>query len=102
MQAILYPPDGTPQAFSTIGLLLPDSVSGYAQPTPAVATILGCQAEQVDVLAVGLGYVVWTVFDFEEGPANLMAMKEVSRLTGIVFESEDEATELRGPVLVVQ
>lgn len=56
----------------------------------------------VDVLAVGADYVVWTVFDFEQGPANLAAMEEVSQLTGIAFAPQDEATEIRGPVLVLR
>jgi hypothetical protein len=102
MQATLYLPGQAPQTVPTTGLTLPDPSSGYAHPTPAVATLLGCRAEALDVLAAGSDYVVWTVFDFEEGPANLAAMAEVSRLTGTVFEPEDEATELRGPVLVLR
>ncbi|RZJ57967.1 MAG: hypothetical protein EOO55_02135 [Hymenobacter sp.] len=101
MQATLYLPGQAPQLVSTTGLTLPDPNSGYAYPTQAVATLLECRVEALDVLATGLAYVVWTVFDFEEGPANLAAMAEVGRLTGMAFEPEDETAELRGPVLVL-
>ena len=101
MQATLYLPGLAPQTVSIAGLSLPDPANHYAYPTPAVAALLNCRPEALDVLAVGKDYVVWTVFDFEAGPANLAAMVEVGRLTGTALELEDEAMELRGPVLVL-
>lgn len=102
MQATLYLPGQAPKLVPTTDLTLPDPASGFAYPTPVVAALLGCRTEALDVLAAARDYVVWTVFDFEEGPANLAAMEEVSRLTGMAFAPEDDATELRGPVLVLR
>lgn len=101
MRATLYLPGQVPQVVSATSLRLPDPTSANAYATPAVASLLKCREEALDVLATGPDYVVWMVFDYEEGPANLAAMEEVSRLTGTAFEPGDDSTELRGPVLVL-
>jgi hypothetical protein len=43
----------------------PEIVNGFANVPDQVPTLLGCLPGLVDVLAIGPGYVVYSVFDSE-------------------------------------
>lgn len=99
MTAQLYTPGQLPRLVSSAGFTIPDA-SGFAQVPLEAASMLGCALGLVDVLALGDGYVVYTVFDSEED-FNPKAMHVVAQLTGFSFNIEEEDELLCGPVLVV-
>ncbi len=100
MTATLYIPHQLPQVVSIEGLSLPDPATGFARVPERVPVLLDCAPELVDVLASGLGYVAYSVFDCE-GPMNEAAMAAVSEVSGVAFDAEDDNIALCGPVLVV-
>lgn len=101
MKATLYLPSQPPRAISTEGLSLPDPATGFAKVPEQAATLLGCALTLVDVLACGLEYAAYSVFDCE-GELNIAAMDAVAELTGLEIDLSDEDTVLHGPVLVVE
>ena len=100
MQATLYLPKQSPKIISAQGLVLPHAVTGLVGLPTAVSTLLDCAPSQVDVLASGPDYVVYSVFDCEED-VNVTSMEAVAAVSGVDFELDDEDAVLRGPVLVV-
>lgn len=100
MTAILYLPHQLPQEVSTEGLVMPDSATKFAKVPEQVAVLMNCALGLVDVLATGPGYVAYSIFDCE-GPVNLPAMTAVSKVSGTVFDPEDEFATLCGAVLLV-
>ena len=101
MNATLYLPQQPPRPVPCNGLSIPDPNTGLAQVPEQVPALLGCASELVDVLASGLGYVAYSVFD-HEGEINLAAMNAVASVSGVAFSLDDEDSILRGPVLVVK
>jgi hypothetical protein len=99
MNATLYLPHQLSQAVSVEGLCMPDAETGFARVPPQVPPLLGCVPGLVDVLACGQGYVAYSVFD-SEGEVNWEAMIAVAAVSGVVFDSKDEDSVLRGPVLL--
>ena len=100
MTALLFLPQLPPQAVSIEGLRLPEAKSGLAAVPEPVPILLGCAPGLVDVLASGLDYVAYSVFDCE-GQANPTAMEAVAKVSGVSFDIDDEDALLRGPVLIV-
>lgn len=100
MRATLYQPSQAPLSVEAKGFTLPTATTDFSIDAERAATTLGCAPDLVDVLALGLGYLVFSVFDCE-GEPNLEAMQAVSILTGVTFDDADEDELLRGPVLVV-
>lgn len=80
---------------------MPDPATGFAQVTEQVPALLGCAPELVDVLASGLDYVAYSVFDSEEA-VNEAAMMAVTAVSGVAFDATDEDMILCGPVLLLQ
>ena len=98
-EALLYVPGRGPMAVSEDGLAEP--ADGRGVLTSRVSELLDCAPQLVDVLAIGTGYVVWSVFDSEEA-VNPEAMAAVAELAGVGFNPSSDGEALRGPVLVVK
>jgi hypothetical protein len=97
MNAIIYLPQQQPHH-----LLIDERLNNGLASLPAwVPELLGCEPGLVDVLASGPGYVAYSVFDYEAGPVNMEAMRELTDLTGVTFEPDDGDAVLLGPVLVI-
>jgi hypothetical protein len=65
-----------------------------------IATLLKCEPSQVDVLASGQGYTMYSVFD-SEGKVNALAMQAFTELTGVQLNADWEEDQLRGIVLAI-
>ena len=100
MDATLYLPQQPPQPVSTEGLTMPNPTTGLVGVPASVPELLGCAANLVDVLASGLGYVAYSIFDCEDD-MNPAAMEAVAQISGVSFAFDDEDAVLRGAVLVV-
>lgn len=101
MKATLYLPSQPPQSVALEGLILPNSTTNFAHVSEQLAMLLGCAPKMVDVLASGLGYVAYSVFDSED-EVNVEAMAAVSKISGVSFDQEDEDTILRGAILIAE
>ena len=101
MNAMLYLPSMAPQLVSIDGLCMPDPVTGFARVPDQVPGLLGCAPALVDVLASGLDYVAYSVFD-SDGEENPAAMAAVAAVSKVAFELADEDAVLCGAVLVVK
>jgi hypothetical protein len=101
MRATLYLPNQLPQPVAVEGLILPDSTTSFSHVPEQIAVLLGCAPKMVDVLASGLGYVAYSVFDSED-EVNVEAMAAVSKISGVSFDQEDEDTILRGAILIAE
>lgn len=100
MQATLYLPQQPPQAVPVDDFRQLDLSTRFAAVPPGVSALMSCAPELVDVLASGSDYVAYSVFDCE-GLVNQTAMAAVAKVSGVIFDVEDEDTVLRGPVLVI-
>jgi hypothetical protein len=100
MPAMLYHPYAIPQPISDNGLWTPGSTTEFTGIQDRVPELLNCTPELVDVLATGTGYIVYSIFDYE-GEINMSAMKAVSVLTNILFDTGNQDDVLRGPILIV-
>jgi hypothetical protein len=100
MNATLYLPHQLPQAVPAEGLVIPDPATGFVKVPEQVSVLMSCAPILVDVLATGPGYVAYSIFDCD-GPVNLPAMTAVAKVSGIVFDPDDELTTLCGAVLLV-
>lgn len=101
MRATLYLPTQPPRHVAVEGLILPSLAAGFAHMPEQVAVLLGCAPNMVDVLASGLGYVAYSVFDSED-EVNIEAMAAVTKVSGVTFDLGDEDTTLLGAVLIVE
>lgn len=100
MLATLYHPNQAPATVEAAGFTLPATSADFTNDADRAAATLGCAPGLVDVLALGPGYLAFSVFD-HEGEPNLDAMRAVSILTGIPFNCAADDELLRGPILVV-
>lgn len=102
MITTLYLPQQLPQVVfpKSASPLTPNS--NFVNIPEWVPDLLGCMPKIVDVLASGPGYIVYSVFDYEDGPVNEGGMRELSVLTGTAFKPDDEDSMLLGPVLIVR
>jgi hypothetical protein len=101
MRATLYLPNKPPQPMTVEGLVLHNLAADFTHVPEQVAVLLGCSPGMVDVLASGLGYVAYSVFDSEDD-VNLEAMDAVTKVSGVSFDLDDEDTILRGVILIAQ
>jgi hypothetical protein len=100
IHSTLYLPGKSPQVVSLPDISTPVVINGFADVPEQVPALLDCAPELVDVLAIGKGYVVYSVFDCEAG-VNPTAMQALADLTGMDFDIENEDEVLRGPILVM-
>ena len=101
MTATLYQPNMQPLDILANSFSQDASSGQILQNSVKAAEVLGCDLGMLDVLACGVGYLVYTIFD-HEGEANFPAMAIVAKINGIAFDALDDDAVLRGPVLVVQ
>lgn len=101
MRATLYLPNQLPQPVVVEGIIIHSLASEFAHVPEQVAVLLGCVPNMVDVLASGLGYVAYSVFDSED-EVNLEAMSAITKVLGVSFDLDDEDTILRGAILIAQ
>lgn len=97
MTAILYEPGHAARKIPAEDLNPVD----FTKAQKGAADLLQCPPAQIDVLASGLGYMAFSVFD-HEGEINLEAMRVLTQLTGISFNVDEEDEVLRGPILIVR
>jgi hypothetical protein len=99
--AVLYLPQAKPKVVELDESSMRLATDDLALALEPVASLLGCKPGLVDILAKDVGYVVFSVFDYEGGEINVAAMDELNRLTGYQLDALDDDQVLYGPLLLV-
>ena len=101
MPATLYDPGYPDQHIDTLHLAAIRATAHVGAAMNQVAELLQCPLAEVDTLASGPDYSVFSVFNHGED-ANLAGMELVADLAGIELDPNDEDELLRGPIVAVR